>query len=622
MASDRRAEWVLYDAVVEDDILQGYEIAQAAPALTDPEDFTIQQPPETVAMPTVTGEDPFGDVEVESEADGYVVTVQHSQAGCMVTQVDVVLPDVGYTGPILRRVDLGQGFGANQRIFEKFGSEGMVIHNPTMGGMALLPGGAEHTALLPSRPRYFAHGARDDGTKFTAGATLPHQFDPDGSVEGAPYNHGGSATKAPNFWRMPFFECEDWQFGGRKNIHRVTTWFYQPRRWEATEEDDLVAQSVAGHYLVDLEFNEAYVFDIAGNVLTPVPNFDLEEGDEVRNAAWEISTASMVSSGDAGSDTAPSPCPSGYVATIYRRTSDDLCVAKIGKIVPQAEFDDGRRPCFVSVGQGINRDVFPLPAGIDDNTGPYGFLFSRGDALAAGWVGQVFFWFVGHFDDVTTAARELYTSGALDAEVPIDVVPEAVTDGTVWPPEGYEADEDESDADVPDLVPEDGSNVEGANGYCTIAFADAYLAAILPTSHVWFDESDDEKRAWIMQAASQIDTAFTWQGKRTHQEQALAWPRWGVVDEDGYGIDSDDIPTRLQQANAYAAAVLAAGGVIVRDVDGTGSIRSKTTTLPSGLSTSVEYAGTRDPQPQVTFLNRLLAPLCVSSGPTVRLVRS
>ena len=91
----------------------------------------------------------------------------------------------------------------------------------------------------------------------------------------------------------------------------------------------------------------------------------------------------------------------------------------------------------------------------------------------------------------------------------------------------------------------------GANAYCTLEQAEAYMAS-LAFGEDWGKADDAKKTAALIQAARWMGT-LNWVGTRATQEQALAWPRRGVVDRDGFDVAEDAIPTAVADANAEFA---------------------------------------------------------------------
>lgn len=94
------------------------------------------------------------------------------------------------------------------------------------------------------------------------------------------------------------------------------------------------------------------------------------------------------------------------------------------------------------------------------------------------------------------------------------------------------------------LTVEDGSNVSGADSFITLAECDAYHMARGNSS--W--ASDDAKEPAIRRATANLSSKI-WSGKPTNaRSQALAWPRTGVVDANGYTIAEDEIPQEIKDA--------------------------------------------------------------------------
>lgn len=101
------------------------------------------------------------------------------------------------------------------------------------------------------------------------------------------------------------------------------------------------------------------------------------------------------------------------------------------------------------------------------------------------------------------------------------------------------------------LTVETGAGLSDADALITLAFADAYHSLI--GNSTWTG-ADALKEAAIRRATAFISNSFTWQGIRTRgRSQALQWPRSGVVDAEGYGINSDEIPIEIQNAVAEIA---------------------------------------------------------------------
>ena len=118
-----------------------------------------------------------------------------------------------------------------------------------------------------------------------------------------------------------------------------------------------------------------------------------------------------------------------------------------------------------------------------------------------------------------------------------------------------------------------------------------------------------------------MSTAFAWQGIRTYGRlQALAWPRAGVVDREGYGIASNEIPTELKAAVAEIAfRELASPGTMTPDF--TASTLAKREKVGD---IEVEYAFgsmTADTiRPELTVVSDLVGQFMVSTASASSLV--
>ncbi len=94
-----------------------------------------------------------------------------------------------------------------------------------------------------------------------------------------------------------------------------------------------------------------------------------------------------------------------------------------------------------------------------------------------------------------------------------------------------------------------------ANSYISIADANAYHDTH-PYSSVWDGASTDEKCRALVTATRLLDTWYVWEGDVASSDQALLWPRDGVIGPNGYEEDSDAIPIRIQQGTAELARQL------------------------------------------------------------------
>ncbi|RKI09799.1 hypothetical protein D7Y15_23150 [Corallococcus sp. AB030] len=90
-----------------------------------------------------------------------------------------------------------------------------------------------------------------------------------------------------------------------------------------------------------------------------------------------------------------------------------------------------------------------------------------------------------------------------------------------------------------------------ADSYCNVAEADAYHAA-RGHNDAWAAADTEAKERHLKWATSVLDARCEWLGARADAEQALAWPRRGVV-LDGCPLAADAVPRRVKSAVAEFA---------------------------------------------------------------------
>jgi hypothetical protein len=86
-----------------------------------------------------------------------------------------------------------------------------------------------------------------------------------------------------------------------------------------------------------------------------------------------------------------------------------------------------------------------------------------------------------------------------------------------------------------------------SNSYCSLTEADAYFADRLNSSE-WTSASQGTKEKALITATRRIDEE-QFVGYKVSKDQALKWPRYNVLDEDGFFyFATDSIPERVKQA--------------------------------------------------------------------------
>ena len=157
------------------------------------------------------------------------------------------------------------------------------------------------------------------------------------------------------------------------------------------------------------------------------------------------------------------------------------------------------------------------------------------------------------------------------------------------------------------LVIENGSLVQDANSYVSVADARAYAEARAST----FPADDTEAEAALIVAMDYLESLRAeYQGSKVSPGvQALQWPRTGVV-IDGWEVPITHIPNELKFGQIQLAIESANGTDLTPTGDGREVIREKVDVLET------EYApgAGGSPQPVFVKVRAFLAPLFSTGG--------
>jgi len=104
------------------------------------------------------------------------------------------------------------------------------------------------------------------------------------------------------------------------------------------------------------------------------------------------------------------------------------------------------------------------------------------------------------------------------------------------------------------LEVEDGTGKSNAESYISVSDCETYLTNRGMTNFTGL-ATTPLKEAALRRAMRWIEFNFRtqWRGRRAHEGQALAWPRYGVNDQDGWRISHEEIPQALKDATCEAA---------------------------------------------------------------------
>lgn len=110
------------------------------------------------------------------------------------------------------------------------------------------------------------------------------------------------------------------------------------------------------------------------------------------------------------------------------------------------------------------------------------------------------------------------------------------------------------------IVVEDGTGKTNANSYVSVADADAYLAIKIGQNSAWNALVTGTKESYLEWATTLLDQRTRWSGFKSVQASALAWPRTGVIDREGFSVATNVVPTPVADAVVEIANYLVIKG--------------------------------------------------------------
>ncbi len=106
------------------------------------------------------------------------------------------------------------------------------------------------------------------------------------------------------------------------------------------------------------------------------------------------------------------------------------------------------------------------------------------------------------------------------------------------------------------IICEDGTGISTAETYISVVDASIYFTARENTTWDALDtgEATVNREAALRKATDYMTAVYRdrWEGVRYTEDQALDWPRSGVV-RDSWSVDIDEIPTEVKRACAELA---------------------------------------------------------------------
>lgn len=160
-----------------------------------------------------------------------------------------------------------------------------------------------------------------------------------------------------------------------------------------------------------------------------------------------------------------------------------------------------------------------------------------------------------------------------------------------------------------------------ANTYVTLEDATVYLVDGRLYSEAWTGATPTNQERALIQATRLLDEWFDWYGIVRTREQALRWPRSGVLDREGYNLDYDTIPVDVANATAdLALELLKRDRSAEPELIGQGFRQARV----GPLSVTVDDNARVEQIPRLVFstLDHLGSPKAGPAGSQSRLVRA
>ena len=173
------------------------------------------------------------------------------------------------------------------------------------------------------------------------------------------------------------------------------------------------------------------------------------------------------------------------------------------------------------------------------------------------------------------------------------------------------------------LLVEEGIGNPHSNSYVEVSDTDLYHEDLGNSGWVVTQELDNISRREIAikKATAYIDRKYAgkWRGTKSSSDQALAWPRWGAYDENGYLLDA--IPERVKKATMEAALRFFAGTDLLPDASNNKEVLQETVGPITMVYAQSGASGASVSAPVIPVIDSLLRG-CVLSDTNLRMIRS
>ena len=140
---------------------------------------------------------------------------------------------------------------------------------------------------------------------------------------------------------------------------------------------------------------------------------------------------------------------------------------------------------------------------------------------------------------------------------------------------------------------------------------------------------DNQKDVPLIWATSLIDKSFDWQGRRLIEEQTLQFPRYGIVDYDGYYFEpqTTPFPKKLKDATCEMALTLLSNNPVSDSPLDSGITEIKVDTImlkfdKDGFTGDSKFDGNGIPMKVVSLLKEFIYTSTNVQDGIVRVARS
>ena len=168
------------------------------------------------------------------------------------------------------------------------------------------------------------------------------------------------------------------------------------------------------------------------------------------------------------------------------------------------------------------------------------------------------------------------------------------------------------------FVIENGQGLNNANTFVSVEYADAYVATYGNDS-LWLASSAAEKRDALRQASRWLSMRHRFYGETVRIDQALAFPRFGLFDENGFFVTHETVPLRVQEATVVVAIAIRNNTFAPFPAEPAESNVTSESISVGPISLSTGYAGARTTgiETQLPLVRQLLRPFLLPTQPRV-----